>query len=1090
MGHQNFSAMKHSKLYAIILALFYLSSCDSNQDTLFQKLSSSATGIDFRNALRHSEDFNIMKYSYYYNGAGVGVGDFNNDGLQDLVFAGNMVKNRVYINEGDLQFKDITKASGLYAHEGWSTGISIVDINADGYDDIYVCRSGYPFESLRRNLLFINNQDLTFTESAELYGLDDPGYSTQAAFFDFDKDGDLDMFLANQSSPEFSLHNQELLSLKKRVNPMLANKLFVNMEGKYFDVTSQSGIKSNALTFSLGLSVGDVNGDMWPDIFIGNDFNEPDYLYINNQDGTFTDQRDQAFDHVSLYSMGSEMADLNNDGWNDIVSLDMLSEDNYQQKMHMAFENHDKLNMLQENGFHNQVSANILHLNNGNGQFSEIGQFAGISATDWSWSVLAPDLDLDGYKDLIITNGYAKDNTNLDFINFGDELSAQVNQGKKIELETYADFVNAMPEHATRNYVYRNTNGLQFQDVSNDWGFSDINVSQGAAYADLDNDGDLDLILNNTNATAEIYQNHSASVNSVQVSLKQDGKNHHALGSKVTAWKDGQQQMQELMPVRGFQSSVEPKLTFGLGASGELDSLVIVWPDLTQQTVKNVAKGHHVLVKEATSEYEIEENEKHFDLISSYDFPSAKDRSDFKIQPLLFEQVSKRAIRLERADMDNDQINELISISADGISLKVQKLNNSGDLIDLYSIQGNGFQNVIAADLNNDGLKDLYVTVGDYQGQLADQSDMILWNQGARNFRQMTVPSTNQNNRTVEAFDYDKDGDLDLFIGAYSKAGNYPLAEESLILKNEGYEKFERLALPVNPSLVTDIELGDLDQDGNTELVIVSEWAKPIVLSFDQKWTDVTSQWLPDVQSGLYKHVQLADLNGDGQLDIMLGNQGHNQRFNASREQPAKIHYSDMDQNGTIDPLVSYYNRDVEAAISGRDELMGQLPSLKKEYLKYDRYAQAQLSDLVPQANASDYLNLTTLNTQVWLNQGSTFNQVDLPVETQMSSVRSTVVEDFNQDGFADLLLLGNSYFVRPQFGPIDANHGLLLLGRSNGAWKVSPFLESNLRINGQVDQAEILKTPLANYLIIGEMNKIKIASWGAKNELSVAKAN
>lgn len=1090
MGHQNFSAMKYSKLCAIILAIIYLSSCASEQDTLFQKLSSSASGVDFRNALRHSEDFNIMKYSYYYNGAGLGVGDFNNDGLQDLVFAGNMVKNRVYINEGELHFKDITKSSGLYEYEGWSTGISIVDINGDGYDDIYVCRSGYPFESLRRNLLFINNQDLTFTESADFYGLDDPGYSTQAAFFDFDKDGDLDMFLANQSSPEFSLHNQELLSLKKRVNPLLANKLYINMEGKYFDVTSQAGIKSNALTFSLGLSVGDVNGDMWPDIFVGNDFNEPDYLYINNQNGTFTDHRNEAFDHVSLYSMGSEMADLNNDGWNDIVSLDMLSEDNYQQKMHMAFENHDKLNMLQENGFHNQVSANMLHLNNGNGQFSEIGQLAGISATDWSWSVMAPDLNLDGFKDLVITNGYAKDNTNLDFINFGDELSAQVNQGKKIALETYADFVNAMPEHDTRNYVYKNINGLEFEDVSINWGFDEVNVSQGAAYADLDNDGDLDLILNNTNAMAEIYENHSADVNALQISLKQEGHNHHALGAKVTLWQNGNQQMQELMPVRGFQSTIERKLTFGLGAQSQIDSLVIVWPDLTQQTVLNVAAGHHLISKSSHTEFQINEYNKIFQKVSTQVYRTEKERSDFKIQPLLFEQISKRSIRLTLADLTNDGISELITVAADGKMLKIYRISSSGELIELKEIQGQGFQNVVAADLNNNGLQDLYVTVGDYQGQLSEQSDMILWNQGALSFEQNKITGTNQNNRAVNPIDFDQDGDQDLFVGGYAKIGSYPLAEESFILENMGKQNFQKRALPIASLLVADVAVGDISRNGKAELVIVSEWNKPLVLSFEQQWVDVTSQFLSNIQSGLYKHVNLSDLNEDGRLDMILGNQGQNQRFRASESQPAKIHYADIDQNGTIDPMVSYFNGEVETVISGRDELMGQLPSYKKKYLKYDSYAQAELKDLMPLAYSQDYYSATSLQTQVWLSTDSSFIQVNLPAEVQMSSTRASVVQDFDQDGLTDILLLGNSQLVRPQYGPVDANHGLLLHGQSDGSWRPSSFGESNLALQGQIDQVEMITTPLTEYLIIGQKDSIKTFSWSARKELSVAKTN
>jgi enediyne biosynthesis protein E4 len=578
------------KLLLIFCIIASLSSCYDKKDTMFTSLAEGKTGINFRNLLKESEDFNVMTYQYFYNGSGVASGDINNDGLVDLCFTGNMVKNRLYLNKGNFQFEDITPKSTIADKQGWCTGVTMVDINADGWLDIYICRTADGDLDKRKNLLFINNKDLTFTEKANEYGIADEGYSTHASFFDMDKDGDLDMFLLNHSSNEYAGFKRELVNMKQQKNPLFGSKLYRNDGGKFSNITEAAGITSNVLSFGLGVAVFDANNDSWLDIYVSNDFNEEDYLFLNQKNGTFKEKVRETFDYTSLFSMGSDAADFNNDGKIDLVTLDMLPEDNATQKMHSGADNYDKVQMLFQNGFHYQFSRNMLQLNNGNGTFSEVGQLAGVSNTDWSWTALGADYDLDGHKDLFITNGYVKDYTNMDFLKFSTELATE-SQNKLSQSELLKEILAKMPGSKTENYVFKNNGNLTFTKQTKEWGLGGLGFSSGATYADLDNDGDLDLVVNKINEFAGVYRNNAETIvknNYLKIKLKSDAPNVDEIGASVSVYAGGQQQMQQNMPSRGYESSVDNTLVFGLNKTTNVDSVVVVWSDDKKQILTQV----------------------------------------------------------------------------------------------------------------------------------------------------------------------------------------------------------------------------------------------------------------------------------------------------------------------------------------------------------------------------------------------------------------------------------------------------------------------------------------------------------------------
>jgi hypothetical protein len=1077
-----------------------LMACHHKADKLFTELSETQTGITFRNLLKEDNpDFNIVLYPYFYNGSGVAVGDINNDGLPDLCFTGNMVKNRLFLNKGNMHFEDITERSGIAAKQGWCTGVTMVDINSDGKLDIYICRSGLKNVAYRRNLLFINNGDLTFTEKAAEYGLDDPGYSTQASFFDYDKDGDLDMFLINQSEPRYSMGKIEFIQLRgQQGDPSLVNKLFRNDNGHFTDVTKQAGITSNVLTFSLGVSTADINGDGWPDIYVGNDFKEPDYLYINNHDGTFTDQLASKIDHTSLYSMGVDVNDYNNDLLPDLVVLDMLPEGNHAQKMHMGADNFDQYNLLFRNGMFYQYMKNSLQRNNGDGTFSEIGQLAGISNTDWSWAPLFADLDNDGRKDLFVTNGYKRDNTDIEFIKYSYDQSLRMQQGGPAA--GVEEYISHMPGVEVSNYAFKNE-GDRFENKAEEWGLKKNTLSNGAVYADLDNDGDLDLVVNNIDDYAGIYRNNSEVLTKnhfLRVQLIGDEKNPSGFGAKVFAYAGNRHWMQEQLPVRGFQSSVDQVLHFGLGNITQLDSLVIDWPVGKKQVLTHVKTnqllkanvrqaGLSSLPDPVGSSYTAPENE----LI---DFKHTENEfNDFTVQTLLPHYYSRSGPCMAKADVNGDGREDVFVGGAKG-QASALFINDGKKLIKkaVPALEKDAPCEDVAAvffDADGDGDNDLYVGSGGYEFAPGDSllMDRLYLNDGKGNFSRSlhALPPLAFSTSCVKAADIDGDGDQDLFVGGRVVPGQFPLSPGSFILVNNGKGIFTNQTATICPVLqkagmITDAAWVDLNQDHQPDLVTVGEWTPiKIYLNKGGKLEDASQQFIKFASNGWWNTIAADDFDGDGDVDLIVGNQGLNNQFRVIEKEPIELCFKDFDGNGSLDPILCYYTNGKSYPAYSRDDITDQLPYLKKKYLEYTNYSNADLNDMFSTAEQQGMQKLSAqvMETVYLQNNGRNgFTVRQLPIEAQYAPVRAILSIDINKDGHKDLILAGNDDFTRIKFSRYDANHGMLFLGNGKGGFDYVPQFRSGFNVRG--DTRSILH--VNDFLLFG-MNNSKVMAYHIK---------
>ena len=1008
-----------AKLLISSFFLIIILSCNSDKTAhQFTPLLPEKTGIDFRNQLFENEDFNVLNYIYFYNGGGVAIGDINNDGLPDILFTGNMVKNRLFLNKGNFQFEDITAKSGIADKQGWCTGATMVDINGDGKLDIYICRSADGAINMRKNLLFINNGDLTFSEKAEEYGLADAGYSTQACFFDYDKDGDLDMFLINHSLHKYTTGVIDNASWKSERNNDFACKLYRNDWNEqlhhpvFTDVSLQAGITSNLVTFGLGLVVSDINNDGWPDIYTTNDFNEADYLFINNRNGTFTQNFKNCMDYASLYSMGCDAADFNNDGLVDVMTVDMLPEDNHTQKMHSGSENFDKFQMLFNHGYYYQYSRNMLQRNNGDGTFSEVGQLAGVSNTDWSWAPLIADFDNDGKKDIFISNGYVKDYTDMDFVKYTMDKSIQLKQsGEKVAVE---DFIKHMPDNLRTNYLYHNEGNLSFTKKTEDWGLVQNSVASGAAYADLDNDGDLDLIVNNTNDYAGVFRNNNELLNKtnyLKVKLDGDVKNSTGIGSKVKIFCNGEIYYQEQFPVRGFQSSVDQVLNFGIGANKVCDSVLVIWPDDHFQKLEKV-KANQMLAVDKKNATAIWQYDTVRSTIKKYfsEQPAAgivhheNDFNDFSVQQLMPNFLSRQGPCMVVADINKDGLDDVFFGSAKGSAPAIYIQNKNGGFIkhsepDLEKDMSS--ENVAAAffDANNDGNIDLYVGSGGYEFAENDPAlqDKLYINDGKGNFVQKVnaLPQMLTSKGCVKAADIDGDGDMDVFVGGRVIPGKYPQAPRSYLLVNDGKGNFTDQTDALAPALknvgmVTDAVWIDVNHDHQPDLVIVGEWM-PIKVFINQhgKFTDSSSSYIKFPSSGWWNKIYAADFDGDGDLDLVIGNCGTNTQFKASEKEPVTMYYKDFDGNGSIDPVMCYYINGVSYPALSRDDISDQLPALKKKFLEYKDYSNATINDLFTKEQLKDagLLKAEEMHTVYLENTGNGFAMHELPVEAQFSPV-------------------------------------------------------------------------------------------------------
>ena len=1050
-----------------------------NDSRLFTQLDKDETGVNFQNTLFDGEALNVLNYIYFYNGGGTAVGDINNDGLPDILFTGNMVHNRLFLNKGNFKFEDITEKSGVAAAQGWCTGATMADVNGDGRMDIYICRSADNNSAMRRNLLYINNGDGTFTEKAADYGLADEGFSTQAAFFDYDKDGDLDLFLINHSLHQFTTGAIENPGWRKESRPAFECKLYRNdfdsakHHAVYTDVSAQAGIHSDVLTFGLGLAISDINNDGWPDVFVSNDFNEPDYLFINNGPTTapgaktgattpgagphitFTERLGSCMDQTSLYSMGNDAADFNNDGLIDLMTLDMLPEDNHTQKMHSGAENFNKFQALFNRGFYYQYSRNMLQKNNGDGTFSEIAQLSGVSNTDWSWSALFSDFDNDGNKDILITNGYVKDYTDMDFLKYSADNAVHANTENKED--AIKEAIGRMPASPGTSYLYRNNGNTTFSRANAQWGIDQKTVSAGAAYADLNNDGALDLVINNTNDYAGIYRNNAHQDHYLKVSLLGDPKNSTGIGSKVKLFCKDTIFYQEAFPVRGFQSSVDPVLNFGTGDHSSIDSVLVIWPDDHFQVLRQVKTDQLLKIakKDATGVWDYKAGhvapKALLAIVPTTLAHKENTFNDFDQQPLLLNYLSRRGPCMAKADVNGDGLEDLYIGGSKGHPGQLFLQSKSGAFIAAHAtaIEKDSLTDDGAAlffDANGDGHPDLFVAAGGYEleGNNPLLQPRLYLNDGKGHFSLAVkaLPDLLLNASCATAADIDGDGAPDLFVGGRVVPGKYPLSPGSKLFHNDGKGHFTDETKKLAPALdslgmVTDAVWLDLNKDKKPDLVVVGEWMPvKVLINAGAKFNDASAQYIQFPSTGWWNRIAVADLNGDGNPDLILGNQGTNNQFSASPQKPLTLYYKDFNHNNTIDPVFCYYIGDTSYPAASRDDLTGEIPFLKKKFIEYHSYANATIHDLFSAEDLKEAgpLKAETLSS-IWLeNRGdSGLIPKQLPSEAQYAPVYAIAATDVNGDGHPDLVLAGGNQWTRIRFGRYRANHGVLLLGDGKG---------------------------------------------------------
>lgn len=1070
----------------------FVPSCRPDQGSaekpLFTLLDARSTSVDFVNQLDFDEKFNIYTYRNFYNGGGVALGDINNDGLIDIYFTANMKGNRLYLNKGNMEFEDITEKAGVAGTRSWSTGVSMADVNGDGWLDIYVCNSGNVAGDFKENELFINNGDLTFTEMAVEYGIADQGFSTHGTFFDYDNDGDLDLYMLNNSFQAIGSFN-----LTKNARPVRdeagGDKLYRNDGGIFVDVSEEAGIYGSVIGFGLGVTVGDVDKDGWLDIYVSNDFFEHDYLYINNRDGTFREVLQEQMRSISAASMGADMADINNDGYPDIFVTDMLPQPDARIKTVTTFEDWDRYSFGVKHDYYHQFTRNTLQINNGDGTFSEVGRKAGLYATDWSWGALIFDMDNDGLKDVFVANGIYQDLTDQDYLQYfsNRDVLASIVSGQNVD---YRKLIDAIPSNPVTNYAFINQGGYIFRNRTLEYGFGLPSFSNGSAYGDLDNDGDLDLVINNVNMPCFIYRNETNTMyperTFLVLDLRGEGQNTMAVGSRVTVRYGGNQQYLEMNPIRGFQSTVDRRLHFGFDSVAVVDSITVQWPDGRASLLTEVPTNQFLVISQEEANFQARDFERQ--LPEKFLFQEIKASGlcdhlhvenefvDFDRDRLIFHMISTEGPAFSTADVNGDGLEDIFLGGAKDspgvLFIQIsggQFVKSNQDLFEANRISED--TGSLFFDANGDGAPDLYVCSGgnEFPSSSSALIDRLYINDGKGNFYksdQMLPTSKFISSSCVTAADFDGDGDLDLFVGERLIPFLYGMPGDGYLLINDGNGKFRDATADLAPGLkqigmITSAVWADIDRDGDPDLVLAGEWMPVTVFRNDDgKLVNTTTGSGLERSQGWWNRLIPCDINGDGHIDFIAGNHGLNSRFKASPEKPVRMYLNDFDQNGTVDQIICAYNGDESYPLALRHDLIRQIPELKKKYVNYKDYKEQTIEKIFTPEQLRDARVLEAVhmaNSLVINNGDGTFRLESLPPEVQFSPVYGALAGDFDGDGITDILLGGNLYRVKPEVGRYDACYGNFLRGMGDDRFAVVPARHSGLRLEGEVRHIAML---------------------------------
>ena len=1047
--------------------------CTKTETRLFERMDNSQIGIGFSNDLTYSDDFNVYQYRNFYNGGGVAIGDINNDGWVDVYLTANQKENKLFLNQGGFTFKDVTAQAGVGGMRAWSTGVTMVDINADGFLDIYVCNSGDVKGDNKENELFINQGDGTFLEQAKAYNLADNGFSTHAAFFDYDKDGDLDVYLLNnsyQAIGSFDLRRNE----RPKRDPLGGDKLMENRNGVFVDVSEAAGIYGSVIGFGLGVTLGDVNGDQWEDIFISNDFFERDYLYVNQQDGTFKEVLTDQMRSISGASMGADMADIDNDGKNDLFVTEMLPFQYERLKSVTTFEDWNRYEYNVKNGYHHQFTRNMLHRNNGNNTFSEVGRLAGVEASDWSWGALFFDMNSDGLKDLFVANGIYKDLTDQDYLQYvsNQEVIEAVVSKNKVD---YKRLIDIIPSEPVANQSYLNQGDFQFDTYASS-GLHDVGFSNGAAYGDLDNDGDLDLIVNNVNQDVFVYRNNHPHTQSLQIALKGTGGNTQALGAQVTVAASSATYYAEQQPTRGFQSSMDPRLHFGIPD----DSLVTVqvdWPTGGYSLHTNVQVNQLLILEEDKVQKSKPAAVKPPVHLFTAQKEVAKFRHkenyfvDFHRERLMYHMCSNEGPQVAQGDLDGDGTIEIIVPGAKGMAPYQVSVENGNSKEIFPEMVPAELVETQLFDADGDGDLDIYLASGGVELSPFSELlyDRLYLNDGKGNFvdTDQTLPALNQRISTgaVAAADYDADGDMDLFIGERIKIGKYGQPGSGFLLQNDGQGQYTDTTLQQAPELqelgmITDAQWMDIDQDQDLDLIVVGEFMG-IEMFENREGQFIWRKEHPlHDYKGWWNTLELSDIDADGDLDLVIGNHGQNSRFSASKEYPIQLYYNDFDQNGSAEGILTFRaanGKDYPYAL--RHNLIDQIKKLKKKYPDFESFKDQDITQIfsAKKLNNAQLLVANHLASTLFINQGGwDFEPVVLPQEAQLSPVYAISTHDFDADGDTDLLLGGNLYKAKPEVGSYDASYGVYLENLGNNLF-ASTKTNKGFSEKGEIRDFEVI---------------------------------